>query len=251
MQALQQSTLNSIRIFDGSKKGKFTTWAQSVGNAARLCHLVTLSIALSKLQGALLKLASYLETKEVNSGKTLLWPTLKKHLTSNYSEIPYDTHVINAYDSLQQGNDESTETYLHRAHDILEHIHNTNDMFSITAIGMNHAKIFTGLKDSRLCNKLAESKAKRWVNMAQVPQDITDMAVNFERSCGYSLPTFNMQHVSTSNSINSYRSSKPPTKIVQQPSARKDKPKCWHCQGDHLKKGLSHRPSARSSPAKL
>ena len=37
---------------------------------------------------------------------------------SNYLEIPYDTHAINAYDSLQQGSDESTETYLHRAQDI-------------------------------------------------------------------------------------------------------------------------------------
>ena len=42
----------------------------------------------------------------------------------------------------------------------LEHIHHTNDMSSITAIGINHAKILTGLKDSRLHNKLAESKAK-------------------------------------------------------------------------------------------
>ena len=60
MQALQQSTLNSIKIFDGSNNGEFTSWAQSVENAARLCPLDTLSIALMKLQGALLKPASYL-----------------------------------------------------------------------------------------------------------------------------------------------------------------------------------------------
>ena len=235
-QALQQSTLNSIMIFDGSNKGEFTMWAQIVDNAARLCHLNTLSIALLKLQGALLKLASHLETKEVNSGKTLVWPTLKKHLTSNYSEIPYDTHAINAYDTLQQGNDESIEAYLHRAQDILECIHHTNDMSSITAIGMNHANILTGLKDCKLHNKLAEPKAKKWTNMAQVLQDITDMAVNFERSHGYFLSTFDVQHVSASNPVHSYRSSKPPTKGVQQPSTGTNKPKCWHYQGDYLKK---------------
>ena len=109
-------------------------------------------------------------------------------------------------------------------------------MSSITTIGTNHAKILRGLKDSRLFNKLAESKAKKWINMAQVLQDITDMAMNFERSCGYSLPTFNIQHVSASNSVHPYRSSKLPTKGVQQQSTRADKPKCWHCQGDHLKK---------------
>ena len=142
MQALQQSTLNSIKIFDGSNKSEFTSWVQSVENATQLCNLDTLSIALYKLQGAPLKLASYLESKEANSGKTLVWSSLKKHLTSNYSEIQYDTHAINAYDSLQQDSNESTEAYLHRVQDILEHIHHTNDMSSITAIGTNHAKNF-------------------------------------------------------------------------------------------------------------
>ena len=76
-QALQQSTLNSIKIFNGTNKSKFTLWAQNVENAARLCNLDTLSIALSKLQGLPLKSASYLESKETNSGKTLVWFSLK------------------------------------------------------------------------------------------------------------------------------------------------------------------------------
>ena len=46
MQALQQSTLKSIKIFDGSTKSEFTSWAQNVENAARLCSLDTLNIAL-------------------------------------------------------------------------------------------------------------------------------------------------------------------------------------------------------------
>ena len=116
-------------------------------NATRLCNLETLSIALSKLQGPLLKTASCLESKEVSSGKQLDWHSLKKHLTSNYLEIPYDTHAINAYDSLHQGSNESTIAYLHRAQNI---IHHTINMSSITAIGTNHAKMLTGLKDSKL-----------------------------------------------------------------------------------------------------
>ena len=132
--------LNSIKISDGTNKAEFTAWAQGIENAARLWNLDTLSIALSKLQGAQLKSANYLEAKETNSGKTLCWSTLKQHLTSNYSEIPYDTHAINAYDMLQQGTDESTEAYLHRVQDIVECIHHTNDMSSISAIGTNHAK---------------------------------------------------------------------------------------------------------------
>ena len=106
----------------------------------------------------------------------------RQHLTSNYSKIPYDTHAINAYNTLQQGTDKSAKPYLHKAQDILECIHHTNDMSSVTAIGTNHAKLLTGLKDRKLHNKLAESKAKKWTNMVQVLQDIAEMAVNFERS---------------------------------------------------------------------
>ena len=71
MQALQQSTLNSIKIFDGNNKSKFTSWAQSVENTAKLCDLDTLTIMLSKLQGPPLKLADFLKTKEISSGKPL------------------------------------------------------------------------------------------------------------------------------------------------------------------------------------
>ena len=49
-QALQQSMLNSVNIFDGTNKSKFTSWAQSVENAAKLYDLDTLTIALSKQQ---------------------------------------------------------------------------------------------------------------------------------------------------------------------------------------------------------
>ena len=142
MHPLQQSTLNSIKTFDGSNKAEFTAWAQSIENAVWLYHLDTLSIALSKLQGSPLKSTNYLETKEANAGKTLIWSTLKQHLTSNYSEIPYNPNAVNTYDTLQQGNNESTEAYLHRAQDILECIHHINDMSSISAIGTNHAKIY-------------------------------------------------------------------------------------------------------------
>ena len=138
---------------------------------------------------------------------------------------------------LQQGTDEgTTKSYLHRVQDILECTHHTNDMSSILAIGTNHTKILTGLKDGKLCNKLAESKAKKWTNMVQVLQDVTDMAVNFKRSRCYSIPSFEVNHTLPYNNCNSsqlYRSSKPSTKETQQPDLRLEKLKCWHCQGKH------------------
>ena len=248
--ALQQSTLNSIKIFDGNSKTKVTSWAQSVENAAGLCNLDTFSIALSKLQGPPLKSASYVESEEVSSGKQLDWHSLKKHLAINYSEIPYGTHAINAYDSLHQGSDESTIAYLHRAQYILKCIHHTSNVSPFSTIGTNHAKILTGLKDSRLKNRLAKSKAKKWTTMSQVLQDVADVTVDFKRSCGYSLPTFKVQYISSTNSSSSYSSNKPTTKSTQL-SAQQKKPKCWHCQGEHYKKGLLNSPQAKFPPPKI
>ena len=123
-------------------------------------------------------------------------------------------------------------------------------MSSTLAVGTNHAKILTGLKDGKLCNKLADSKARKWTNMAQVLQGITDMAVNFERSRGYVLPSFEVNHTSyiiICNSNQFYRSSKSSTKEMQQSNVKPEKLKCWHCQGDHLKKDCPTIPHQSNS----
>ena len=117
-------------------------------------------------------------------------------------------------------------------------------------MGTNHAKILTGLKDGRLHNKLVKLKAKKWINMLQVLQDIADMSLTFERSHDYSLPTFEVNQASSYNnhpSGNAYRSTKPPAKEVQQPLFKADKMKCWHCQGYHMKKDCPNAPQENSS----
>ena len=95
-------------------------------------------------------------------------------------------------------------------------------MSLVTAIDTNHTKILTGLKDRKLHNTLAESKAKKWTNMAQILQDIAEMAVSFERSRGYSLSSFEVNHTSAYSSHNPnsnqhYRSRKLPTKETANP----------------------------------
>ena len=117
LQPLQQATLNSINTFDGTKKAEFVTWYHSIENAMRICNLDAINITLSKLQGVPLKLAIYLEGKETSTGKKLSWITLNQHLTASYSKFPYNPHAINAYNTLQQGVDESTEAYLHKVQD--------------------------------------------------------------------------------------------------------------------------------------
>ena len=76
---LQQSTLNCIKIFEEATKWNLQLGWQSIENTAKVYHLDVLSIALSKLQGALLKSANYLETKETNACKALIWVYLTDH----------------------------------------------------------------------------------------------------------------------------------------------------------------------------
>ena len=117
-------------------------------------------------------------------------------------------------------------------------------MSKITAIGTNHAKILTGLKDKKLCSKLAESKAKKWSNMAQVLWDVIEMAISFERSRGYSLTSFEINQTTTysnrhpSNSQH-YNTNKQYPRETQHFHTKPEKSKCWECQGDHLKKDCS------------
>ena len=104
-------------------------------------------------------------------------------------------------------------------------------MSSATAVGTNHAKILIGFKDRKFHNKLAESKAKKWTNMVQVLQDIAEMAINFERSRGYSLPSFEVNHTSAYSNHNfnhsqHNRSSKLPANETQQSDLRLEKLKC-------------------------
>ena len=91
--------------------------------------------------------------------------------------------------------------------------HQIWQLFSV--IGTNHTKTLAGLKDGRLCNKLVKSKAKKWTNMSQVLQDIANMAINFKRACGYSLPTFEVQYISSNMSNSSFRPHRQSTKIYK------------------------------------
>ena len=86
--------------------------------------------------------------------------------------------------------------------------------------------------------------------MVQVLQDIADMAVNFERPRGYSLPSFEVNHTSSYNNHSSnhcYRSNKQSIKEAQQSNLKPNKLKCCHCQGNHLKKDCPAVPHQSNS----
>ena len=78
--------------------------------------------------------------------------------------------------------------------------------------------------------------------MSQVLQDVTDMAVDFERSHGYSLPTFEVQYVSYTNSSSSQQADyKKHTTNVDSTG----KIQMLALPGRTLQKGLSNSPQAK------
>ena len=71
-----------------------------------------------------------------------------------------------------------------------------------------------------------------------------------KRSCGYSLPTFKVQYVSSANSNSSYRYQQADYKNTHNNhQLNRKKPKCWHCQGEHYKKDCPTAPK-QNSPTK-
>ena len=77
------------------------------------------------------------------------------------------------------------------------------------------------------------------------------MAISFERSRGYSLPSFEINQTTTysnqnPNSNQQYRTNKLYMKEIQ-PQPKPEKFKCWECKGDNLKK---HCPMVKTSYGK-
>ena len=77
--------------------------------------------------------------------------------------------------------------------------------------------------------------------MTQVLQDVAEMAVSFERSRGYSLPSFEINQTTAYSSQNPnsnqhYKTNKLYVKDIQHCHTKLKKIKCWECQGDHPKK---------------
>ena len=89
-------------------------------------------------------------------------------------------------------------------------------------------------------------------HMAQVLQDAAEMAISFERSRGYSLPSLEINQTKAYSSQNpnsnqQYRTNKLYAKETWQPQPKPEKFKSWECQGDHLKKDC---PMVKTSQGK-
>ena len=87
--------------------------------------------------------------------------------------------------------------------------------------------------------------------MAQVLQDVAEMAISFDISRGYSLPSFEINqttaYINKHPSDSQHYKTNKVLKETQHSHAKTEKIKCWECQGDHLKKDC---PMAQTSQGK-
>ena len=78
----------------------------------------------------------------------LTWPQLRKLLIENYSDIPYISNAMVAYNKISQAENESVSQYLMHGKDYLECINHTSRFSSKDASGLNHISLVQGLSSS-------------------------------------------------------------------------------------------------------
>ena len=87
---------------------------------------------MSKLQGIALG-----DITAVRKEEGLPWHKFIQVLIENYSNIPYVSNAMVAYNNIAQKDDKSTLQYLIRAKVLLEHINHTSKLSHISGKGLN------------------------------------------------------------------------------------------------------------------
>ena len=121
-QAIIQAVISLVETFDGYRN-KFEAWITSFENAVQISSHDILWITFSKMIRSPLTSAHWLREGTPN----LMWKEFKCKLSKQYSSIPFDSHVTQAFAHLQQGLDELFKMYPHHASGLLSKIYHTSD----------------------------------------------------------------------------------------------------------------------------
>ena len=194
----------------------------------------------------------------------LKWYSFRQWLIEHYSNVPYASDPMYTYSHLLQGIEEPTTQYLSRAKVLLEHIHHTTKLSSITGVGWENLYLVRGLKAPHMRRRVA-SEQDSWRTMEDVFNIINCISRTEDRSKVYSEPHFKsvpqvtkkwVQEVSMGKNpgqnpthktyngpshrlqyISSFRgsSSSQPHRnhSSYQPNQSLRKMKCYYCEGEH------------------
>ena len=108
-QPLTTVALSSINWFDGTDKFNTMSELEQVEVVAERNNQAPLEVGIAKLKAAPLC--------NVHKICHLTWPLLQKLLIENYSDMPYVSDAMVAYNRISQAEDESDSQYLIHAKD--------------------------------------------------------------------------------------------------------------------------------------
>ena len=98
-QPLATVALSAIDWFDGTDKSNTMSWLEQVEVVAERNNQAPLEVGIAKLKGPTLH--------NVDEICSLTWPWLWKLLIENYSDTPYISETMVAYNRISQAEDES------------------------------------------------------------------------------------------------------------------------------------------------
>ena len=136
-QPLTTSALSTISWFDGMDKSNTMSWLNQVEVVVELNNQAPLEVGMAKQKGASLC--------DTNKTHNLTWPQTKKLLIENYSDTPYVSDAMVAYNRISQTENKSVSQYLIHVKDYLEHINHTSKLSSMDGSGLNHISLVQGL----------------------------------------------------------------------------------------------------------
>ena len=119
-QPLAMVALSAINWFDGTNKSNTMSWLEEVEVVAERNNQAPLEVGMAKLKGAPLH--------DVHKIYDLPWLQLRELLIENYSDTPYVSDAMVAYNRILQAEDEPVSQYLICAKDYLCQINHTSSL---------------------------------------------------------------------------------------------------------------------------
>ena len=125
----------------------------------------------------------------VRKEEGLMWHKFHQILIENYSNVPYISDAMVAYNNLTKQNDESTSQYLIRAKVLLEHINHISRLSQMSRKGLNHLALVQGLRDIHVRRKVMKEQ-ESWNAMEDIYRSINWITKNEARTRAYQEPWY-------------------------------------------------------------
>ena len=180
-QPLVTAALSAIDWFDSTNKSNTMSWLEQVEVVVERNNQAPLEVDMARLKGALLC--------DIHKMCDLNWMWLRKLLIENYSDTPYVSDTMAAYNRILQASDKWVSQYLICVKDYLECINHTSRLVSMDSSGLNHISLVQGLSDSYIRWRVSKD-AENWKTMADAFDFIAQAVRTAGKTKAYNKPSY-------------------------------------------------------------